>query len=42
LNGLTFICHGRSNPKAIKNALLFAQQAIQGNLLEKMRESLRT
>lgn len=40
LNGLTFICHGRSNSKAIKNALLYAQRAVDANLLEKMRESV--
>ncbi|MBS1704517.1 MAG: phosphate acyltransferase PlsX [Armatimonadetes bacterium] len=40
LNGLTFICHGRSSAKAIKNALLFAQRAVKGQLLDKMRESM--
>lgn len=39
LNGLTFICHGRSNPKAIKNALLQAEAAIKGNLLNTIRDS---
>ncbi len=40
LNHLTFICHGRSNAKAIKNALLAAQKAIDMGLLEKIRESI--
>jgi len=37
LNGLTFICHGRSNPKAIRSALIQADRAIKGNLLETIR-----
>lgn len=40
LNHLTFICHGRSNAKAIKNALLAAQKAIDMGLLAKIRESI--
>jgi glycerol-3-phosphate acyltransferase PlsX len=40
LNGLCFIAHGRSNAKAIKNALLQAQQGIENRLVETMRESI--
>lgn len=39
LNGLTFICHGRSNAKAIKNAILAAQVAVQMRVLDHMREN---
>ena len=40
LNGLCMICHGRSNPKAIKNALLMTEKALQGRLVESIRESV--
>ncbi|MEQ1821298.1 MAG: phosphate acyltransferase PlsX [Fimbriimonadaceae bacterium] len=40
LNHLTIICHGRSNAKAIKNALLLAQKSIDMGLLAKIRESV--
>lgn len=40
LNGLTYICHGRSNAKAIKNALLVAAQAVEAGLLDKMKANL--
>ncbi|MEQ1933296.1 MAG: phosphate acyltransferase PlsX [Fimbriimonadaceae bacterium] len=40
LNHLTIICHGRSNAKAIKNALLLAQKAVDMGLLAKIRESV--
>jgi glycerol-3-phosphate acyltransferase PlsX len=39
LNGLCTICHGRSNAKAIKNALLMTQKALDNNLVETIRES---
>jgi phosphate acyltransferase len=39
LNGLCTICHGRSNAKAIKNALLMTQKALDNNLVESIRES---
>jgi glycerol-3-phosphate acyltransferase PlsX len=39
LNGLCTICHGRSNAKAIKNALLMTQKAIDNRLVETIRES---
>lgn len=38
LNGITIICHGRSNAKAIKNALLVAEKSIDGRLVESIRE----
>lgn len=37
LNGLCIICHGRSNAKAIRNALLLAQKGIENGLVEEMR-----
>jgi phosphate acyltransferase len=40
LNGLCIICHGRSNAKAIKNALLLAQRAVDNNLVDTIRESV--
>lgn len=40
LNGLCFIAHGRSNAKAIRNALLEAQVAIENDLVHVMRESV--
>jgi len=40
LNGLCVICHGRSGAKAIRNALLLAQKAVERNLVEVIRSSL--
>jgi phosphate acyltransferase len=40
LNGLTIICHGRSSARAIKNALLLAQKAIEHQLVCTIRESI--
>lgn len=40
LNGLCIICHGRSNAKAIKNALLLADKALDNNLIERIADSL--
>lgn len=39
LNGLCTICHGRSNAKAIRNALLMTQKAIDNNLVGTIRDS---
>lgn len=39
LNGLCTICHGRSNAKAIKNALLMTQKAIDNDLVGTIRAS---
>jgi glycerol-3-phosphate acyltransferase PlsX len=41
LNGLCMICHGRSNPKAIKNALLITERAIQGRLVESIAQAVK-
>lgn len=41
LNGVCIICHGRSNAKAIKNALLLAQKAVENDLVETIRSSVR-
>lgn len=40
LNGLCIIAHGRSNAKAIKNALLLAQKGIEGDVVESIRSSM--
>jgi glycerol-3-phosphate acyltransferase PlsX len=40
LNGLCTICHGRSDARAIRNALLVTQAAMQNKLLETIRESV--
>lgn len=40
LNGICIIAHGRSNSKAIKNAILMAQRAIHGDLVNAIRESV--
>lgn len=39
LNGICVICHGRSNAKAIRNALLNAQTAIDNGLVEAIRDA---
>jgi glycerol-3-phosphate acyltransferase PlsX len=41
LNGVCVIGHGRSNAKAIKNALLMAQKAVDANLVDTIRESMK-
>jgi glycerol-3-phosphate acyltransferase PlsX len=38
--GYVFICHGRSNPRAIKNALLRARSAMKGKLVERLESTL--
>ena len=40
LNGLCFICHGRSNPKAIKNALLECQRAVHADVVSATRRAI--
>ncbi|HVL40055.1 MAG TPA: phosphate acyltransferase PlsX [Fimbriimonadaceae bacterium] len=40
LNGLCIICHGRSNARAIRNALLLAERAVEGNVVEAIGESV--
>ena len=41
LNGLCTICHGRSNAKAIKNALLITQRAVENELVKTIEEAVR-
>lgn len=40
LNGICIIAHGRSNAKAIKNAILMAQKSIDGDLVNSIRDSV--
>lgn len=40
LNGLCTICHGRSNAKAIKNALLVTERALENRLLDTIRTAV--
>ena len=41
LNGLCTICHGRSSAKAIKNALLVTQKAVENQLVKTIVEAVR-
>ncbi len=38
LDGLVFVCHGRSSSKAIKNAILTAEHSVKEKFLESLRE----
>lgn len=38
--GYAFICHGRSDSRAIKNAVLRAQTVLRGRFVEKLEETL--
>jgi glycerol-3-phosphate acyltransferase PlsX len=40
--GYVFICHGRSNPRAIKNALLRAHSALKEKFVERLEGALRS
>ncbi len=40
--GYAFICHGRSNAKAIKNALLRTQTALRSQLVERLETALQS
>lgn len=40
LNGLAFIAHGRSNAKAIRNAILLAAKAVDEKLLEGVHQNI--
>lgn len=40
VKGYVFVCHGRSNAKAIKNALLSAHLSMQGKTVEQIETSL--
>jgi phosphate acyltransferase len=40
LNGVCIIAHGRSNAKAIKNAILMADKAVNNQLVESIRDAV--
>jgi glycerol-3-phosphate acyltransferase PlsX len=40
VNGLVLISHGRSNPKAIKNAIRAAKEQVEHNVLKKIKEEM--
>lgn len=40
LNGICVIAHGRSNAKAIRNAVLMAEKAVQNDLVEAIRSAV--
>jgi len=40
LNGLCMICHGRSSPKAIRNALLTTEKAMENGLVETIKRTV--
>lgn len=42
VSGYVLICHGRSNPTAIKNALLRAQSSLRSRIVERMEAALRS
>jgi phosphate acyltransferase len=42
VNGVTIIGHGGSTPKAVMNMLYRAEEAVNGQINEKIREALRT
>ncbi|MBI5649013.1 MAG: phosphate acyltransferase PlsX [Chloroflexi bacterium] len=41
VDGVTIIGHGRSNAKAVKNAIRVAKRAVEGNMLEAIRNGLQ-
>ena len=42
INGLVFVGHGRSDAKAMKNAILLARQAVASNLLSAMHDAIQS
>lgn len=40
LNGICMICHGRSDARAMRNAILSARRAVDANLAEGLREAV--
>ena len=40
VNGIVMICHGRSNAKAIKNAIRAACREVEHNILDRMRSEI--
>ena len=41
VEGVVVVCHGRSSPTALKNAIKFAATCVEYNVVEKTRERLR-
>lgn len=41
VNGICVVCHGRSSARAIENAVLVAQRAVAGGVLEHLAEGLQ-
>lgn len=41
VNRICVVCHGRSNARAIENAILVAEQAVAGKVCERLAEGLR-
>jgi len=42
LSGVCIICHGKSNGKAIKNAIALAKGFVEKNLNEVIKETMRS
>ena len=40
VDGVSIIAHGRSNAKAIKNAIRVGKQAVESNMLDAIRKGL--
>lgn len=40
ISGYAFICHGRSNPKAMKNALLRAETTLKSGMVERLTDAM--
>ncbi|MSR23295.1 MAG: phosphate acyltransferase PlsX [Gemmatimonadetes bacterium] len=40
VNGVSIVCHGQSPPKAIRNAIALAQQAVQSRMVEHIAREL--
>ncbi len=40
VNGVCIVAHGRSNPRAIRNAVRVAGEAVQGSLVDRIRQGL--
>ena len=41
IDGLVFVGHGRSDPRAITNAIKVADQAVKANLLQALKENIQ-
>jgi glycerol-3-phosphate acyltransferase PlsX len=40
VKGVVIVAHGRSNSKAIKNALRMAKQTVEGGMIEAIKEEI--